>query len=72
MGRITFAILMITLGGCSLTNELRCRSLQERGEVQGTIQSCMQCVQQFGAGNPEMVNGCALGLDAAALMAPRP
>lgn len=63
---------ILFLSSCSVGYELRCRQFQNDGLVQGTIGSCVQCVQQFGSGNPEMINGCALGLDAASLVKARP
>lgn len=67
MERIALSILILLFTGCTWTSRAECRQLQNEGKVQATLDSCTQCVQQFGSGNVDMVNGCAIGLDAARL-----
>ena len=61
--------LLIGAGGCSLMSASgrQCRMWQSSGTVISTLDSCVQCVDQLGT-NPDAVRGCAVGLDAAALI----
>jgi hypothetical protein len=69
MGRLILLLSALYTVGCSVSYELRCRQLQDAGQIQATLGSCVECVRQFGGGSAEMLNGCALGLDAANLVA---
>ena len=71
MVRIIIVLSFLFFNACSLGYQAQCRLLQNNGQVQATLESCAECMAQFGSGNPEMINGCALGLDAAKLMAPK-
>ena len=42
--------------------------MQQQGLVQGTLESCNECLDQMGYANSDALNGCSLGLDAAKLM----
>jgi hypothetical protein len=64
------AAIPLLLASCAIYSpEHRiCRQWQHEGKVFSTIDSCKQCVYQLGDGRPEVVNGCALGIDAANLI----
>jgi len=68
MARLILAISVLILSGCSLMDNQQCRKWQREGLVQGTLDSCEQCVEQLGASNSDAVNGCSLGMDAANLI----
>src|SRR5262249_43122432 len=68
--RLALAGLLAVAGavsGCSLQREYQCRQWQREGLVVSTLSACMECVDQFGS-NPESVQGCAVGMDAASLI----
>lgn len=61
-------LLVLSFSGCTITAQYRCREWQNEGVIQSTLGSCTQCVEQFGSGSLEMIQGCAVGLDAANLL----
>jgi len=68
MERLAIFFILISFGSCSIINRQQCREMQNKGLVQGTLDSCEQCVEQLGASNSDAVNGCSLGMDAANLI----
>jgi hypothetical protein len=68
MARLSAAFFLLFFSSCSLVNQQRCRSMQQQGLVQGTLESCNECLDQMGYANSDALNGCSLGLDAAKLM----
>ena len=68
MIRFIAVTAFISLSGCSFAASQRCRELKSQGLVQGTLDSCTQCVGQLDGQNPDAINGCALGLDTARLV----
>ena len=60
--------LVIVLSGCSISvAEGRCRAWQREGLVVSSIDACMQCYDKFGSDDPKIIQGCAIGLDAASI-----
>jgi hypothetical protein len=74
MERIVIGMVLgaAVFSGCSFGYDAQCRQLQNQGKIQATLSSCTECASQFGLGNTEMINGCALGLDASKLMGNKP
>jgi len=69
MARLIILLTILSLfSSCSLIDSQRCKELQSKGLVQGTLSSCIKCVGQLGADNADAINGCALGMDAANLI----
>jgi len=69
MARLVLVFTFIFfLSGCSLLDSQRCRELQSQGLVQGTVDSCAQCVNQLGPDNVDAIQGCTVGMDAARLI----
>lgn len=66
---VFMGLVVATLSGCSLMSSSgrQCRYWQSNATVVSTLDSCMKCVDQLGE-NPDAVRGCAVGLDAAALI----
>ena len=65
---LLLTVLTLNLSACTITAQYRCREWQNEGKIQSTLGSCTQCVEQFGSGSVEMIQGCAVGLDAANLL----
>jgi len=66
---ITLSALILTLTSCSSagffsTSSTICKKWQTDGIMMSTLDSCKTCVDEFGANNPQQIQGCALGLDA--------
>lgn len=55
---------LLLLTGCAFSEWQQCRRWQLTGTVISSVDSCMQCVKQFGPESPDTVRGCAVGLDA--------
>ena len=65
---LIFSAFMVLLSGCASTNQKLCDQLRASGQVYATTASCMRCVDTFGASNTEAIRGCAMGMDAEALI----
>jgi hypothetical protein len=65
-----FILFSAALSSCtSLTPAgLKCREWQAQGIIFSTLDACVKCVENMGAATPEAVQGCAVGLEAGALM----
>ncbi len=57
----------LTLGACS-ASYAKCLSMRASGEMFSSLDACQRCVDQNGSGNLDVVRGCAIGVDAAALL----
>ena len=66
---VSALVVIFAFAGCSLMSSSgrQCRYWQSNATVVSTLDSCMKCVDQLGE-NPDAVRGCAVGLDAAALI----
>lgn len=58
----------LALSGCSITQRRQCEGWIGEGPYIASIDSCIQCIKTYGAGKKDLVMGCAMGLDAAALL----
>ena len=58
---------VVLLSACS-ASRMTCESWRENGQVLSTLDSCQQCLKTLGTKDPQVISGCALGLDAAALL----
>ena len=46
----------------------QCRAWQNEGRVVSSLDSCVKCVNNLGTPNPDTIQGCAIGMDAAGLL----
>jgi hypothetical protein len=63
---ILVATLAVT-SGCSAAKN-QCKEWRDQGLIYSTLESCSACYEQYGSPQPDVVAGCALGLDAAQLI----
>lgn len=70
MRYLVITLLALAATACSSLSPagMQCRSWQARGLIFSTLDSCIKCVENLGSATPESVQGCAVGLDAGALI----
>ncbi len=65
------ASLALGVGGCStsaLGARFTCLQWKAQAQMFSTLESCQRCVEAHGAESLDLIQGCALGLDASDLM----